>query len=754
EEVRQLHHPSGGDFVTSVEFDKSGNHLVTSTWNSGTSWLWNTDDWELRWNVGEVYGNGASHFAQFAGDDSRILAFGQMPLKARVIDRDSGRVLAHLKDRQVMSMVPAKGSRPLLASTTSGNPSLLAIDPSTYSTRYRVLLFEEGTSLTLTPSLYYAGTPERADGVLLQRGQESVPLSRYEAILLDPKRVEAQAKGFRVRMSVLPALPIRPASADYLSLFSEGHEALDAGRLDEAEVLLQAALQAEPESPPCWYALGCVSALSGETSQALRRLETAAQHGYLDAAVALWDEDLCSLRGEEEFEACLARMRVSPEGRETEFEVRQHRSARAVKRVTAGTTPEEIFVLSEEGSLHVVNMRTTEVRPHPFPFAGNFSHPPKWSPDGRRALILHSQGFLLCTVSNAGDWASTAFLARAGSERQWEYAQSSFSPSGEHFALFGYRFEEVSVYRSLDGALVEHIDLGVCQANCLVWTEDSKTWLAGLDDARVISHRVGQPGFRTHLTETARESADHGGKYWYCNFIALNHANDRLVVSSEDGTLGVYSYPEFESVAELWPQDDWANWDSMIFDRADERLLVSRGVSGSPYMFDTKSWKLLWDRYDVQGSPARHFAEWSADEDRVFTYGISPGKAFVRDAETGDAVAPLEHLGVIEFLETPLGLPNAAVAWSTRGGGGSHALCLDERDHTLKLRVLFFEGGEHLVVADPPFYSGDIHRAWLAILHDGETTTTLEELAPWLLDPKRVRAAAAGLALRRPRLRE
>lgn len=59
-----------------------------------------------------------------------------------------------------------------------------------------------------------------------------------------------------------------------------------------------AALALAPEQPTLLYGLACAQARAGERELALATLNRAAARGYADAALAEWDRDLASLRGD------------------------------------------------------------------------------------------------------------------------------------------------------------------------------------------------------------------------------------------------------------------------------------------------------------------------------------------------------------------------------------------------------------------------------------------------------------------------
>jgi WD40 repeat protein len=90
------------------------------------------------------------------------------------------------------------------------------------------------------------------------------------------------------------------------------YEALDRGELPRAKQLFEANLERFPSHANSAYALACIEARSGNVAPALDRLARAVESGWADADVALWDEDLKTLRGEERFDTLLATMHAFP----------------------------------------------------------------------------------------------------------------------------------------------------------------------------------------------------------------------------------------------------------------------------------------------------------------------------------------------------------------------------------------------------------------------------------------------------------
>ena len=103
--------------------------------------------------------------------------------------------------------------------------------------------------------------------------------------------------------AVLAALP-----GDFSEGFATAHDALVAGELDAARRGYEACFEWSPQNATVAFHLACVEARAGDVERALAWLDAAAEAGYDDGAVALFEPDLASLRGLARFDAAVARM--------------------------------------------------------------------------------------------------------------------------------------------------------------------------------------------------------------------------------------------------------------------------------------------------------------------------------------------------------------------------------------------------------------------------------------------------------------
>jgi hypothetical protein len=103
------------------------------------------------------------------------------------------------------------------------------------------------------------------------------------------------------------------AALTYMRTHAAADAALVAGRLDEARTAFERCSAFDAESATIAYALACVAARSGDLDRAFTALKDARKLGFRDAALAEWDTDLESLRGDLRWAGWLSRTRAETE---------------------------------------------------------------------------------------------------------------------------------------------------------------------------------------------------------------------------------------------------------------------------------------------------------------------------------------------------------------------------------------------------------------------------------------------------------
>jgi hypothetical protein len=121
------------------------------------------------------------------------------------------------------------------------------------------------------------------------------------------------------------ALQAAPTSTERLRGFVEALRAADAalvaGNGGLARGQFERALQLSDPNPTVAYGLACAAAREGQEERALDWLDRALEWGWVDQAVARWDPDLDSVRSASRFEALLERMKPIDHERRSRLEL-------------------------------------------------------------------------------------------------------------------------------------------------------------------------------------------------------------------------------------------------------------------------------------------------------------------------------------------------------------------------------------------------------------------------------------------------
>ena len=114
--------------------------------------------------------------------------------------------------------------------------------------------------------------------------------------------------------SALPTWSQAPADSktsrfDLPRLHAALVNAMQSKKWDETEAICRRMLAAQPNDFLTLYNFACAQARRGQADMAIGTLEKAVENGFADAAHALADDDLESLRGRDQFDAVVAKMK-------------------------------------------------------------------------------------------------------------------------------------------------------------------------------------------------------------------------------------------------------------------------------------------------------------------------------------------------------------------------------------------------------------------------------------------------------------
>src|SRR6185295_16673271 len=153
-------------------------------------------------------------------------------------------------------------------------------------------------------------------------------------------------------------------------------------------------LELAPKNPTVGYALACVEARAGKTEAALELLERAVAWGYPDAAVALWDQDLASLRSSPRFAAAVRDMDTQVTNRRAEGWVISLKDASVLSGDVAVDPKGKFAVVGmHDGTLMILDGRSGQ-RLRTLPSLGSQVWAMDLNPTGERAAVLTWDGNL------------------------------------------------------------------------------------------------------------------------------------------------------------------------------------------------------------------------------------------------------------------------------------------------------------------------------------------------------------------------
>ncbi|MBI5431787.1 MAG: hypothetical protein HZA52_03035 [Planctomycetes bacterium] len=558
-----------------------------------------------------------------------------------------------------------------------------------------------------------------------------------------------------------------PADHDIPTRFLErtlaAYEALDTGELERARELFTANLARFPEHANSAYALACIAAREGQADAALDELARAVELGFADALFAGQDDDLASLAGEQRFAELLSLMARRPAAQpsqrrlvwteSTEFpwyssdgsrvdgtrgsagSSLDARSGREFRLRRAPSLDIRAFALHPDGtravfacadgSLRTLELATGRTLLRTRPRAGRIDSC-EWSSDGARLLVAWSDGTFGWFDGATGD--ALGLHERALAAR---WVQAFASADGRRV-----------IVRVAEGCATLHDgETGAPLA------ELGPAGRSGMQVIHSTTNRVAaaQADGRIALFDLdtgAREPQDFLAADQVCS-VAFSSDGTLLAAGTLDRGVCIWRIADGELLRRHMVPDEFdpsLDVRAIEFDADGTSLVYTTGGYGTVRRLEIASGAdrmLLDTRGGNGGTIALHS---SASTKRLYVHGMVGRSTPVLDAATG---SPLMDLGE-ESVELVDGTRDdrwvvAAVEHAARVFGER----LDAR-----YTYVPFEKDGWIAKADSLHCAGTAEALRWSVVVRGVESYPFVSCASELLDPKRVRAAALGVAAR------
>jgi WD40 repeat protein len=528
--------------------------------------------------------------------------------------------------------------------------------------------------------------------------------------------------------------------ASYFDTLRRADQALVAGELKAARELFERALELSHRNPTVTYGIACAAARAGQ-GDALYWLGRSVDWGWLDADVARWDPDLESLRSDPRFERQLARMAgpaeapfdstVAPTWRLWVGESVLHADAVALtpdgERVLAGCSDGAVHVLDAATGARLSSLEPME--------------------EAVWALTVSPDGQLLAALSHGGnlrffDLATGHVLAtsRAGEPSGWTYPFGTFldwDPAGTRLVVVRTNGESSLWSRTgdlvarwqLDGLDNDYRARWMPRGTKLLTASGNAVELRAGSTGEVLSRPIAcpEPIVVLDLSPDGRTLAT-GHRDGWTRLWDLERGVERVSVQFVDPL-----FPE--------PEDEIAALD---FSPDNAELLVSNRQGTFVELRATSTLQLL-RQTEFLGA---HFGEampvrWSPDGSRAWYAFECGGGMLASFARRG------KHYEDLALASLPVFARQRGALVSSRG-----VCVVDPRSARLLWRRIELPDGELIQAPSGHFTSTSKSLEGLALTssYQRERLPIDARFAELLFDPKRVRAAQAGIPIVAPRL--
>jgi WD40 repeat protein len=481
-----------------------------------------------------------------------------------------------------------------------------------------------------------------------------------------------------------------------------------------------------------------VEARAGNTSEALSALGRAVEGGYADAAVAKWDEDFSSLRNDSQFADLIARMEQNRGERELDTDLKcvTLTAEGRVGAVAINSAGDLAAIGMADGRIQLSDTRTGQQTLLFEALAGAIWNV-TFSPDHKWIAALSYDGSLgLFETSSGTAQFVQPEVAEKLTHRRTFGSLLEFSPDGVRLLLAA--SDLGGSLWSTGGELIRRIErpLGNFTGIAAAWSPDG-TRIATIDGATAVllDGSTGESRETIKLNAQARSIAySPDGKYL-------------AVGTYDDGLVFIYQMTTGKVIRQLQARDMIMN-DIYVpivrFSPNGEQLAYSSCTSINVMLdavHEDKQFFTSGFHGGRMGEPAG--VKFSPDGSRLWYAWSSGGGVFNQVETESGQVTRLASARVPEVSTSGI-----AVA-ATRGG----LTCFNANTGTFYWHRTELPDGRHVLQAPAGYLDGDFETPELLLQAMARGGTARKNLIPIgshlpsLFDPKRVRAAMAGVPL-------
>lgn len=526
-------------------------------------------------------------------------------------------------------------------------------------------------------------------------------------------------------------------ASDFVRAHRAADQSLSAGRFDEARAGFERCLELRPQHAATAYGIACAHAKSGEQALALEWLARAADWGHAEAELALWDEDLATLRASNGFRTAIEALRKNLKGP-------AHRALVGTLDTRASSRPVDVGIDRagtrivagfDDGSLLLLDARTGDQLARTS-IAGTSVWDLDLQPDGKRAAVLTKDGLLrFWNTVDASELQVVGELLDPVASPEWAYgALLWFDPTGHRLLAAG-RNEGASLWTA-GGELIRRFDTGAVRTPGTerAWNADGSRiahWSGST--VRFFDGRTGVEleGTIVSAADVECVAFDKAGKW-----IATGHVDSRVRLW-DARTLQLRS--ESHAIRDVFHSDFRIS--ELRFSPNDEWLAFSTNIGVLVGVVDVATCKELPGSEYLGGRMGEEAPlMWSSDSRRL--WASFAGGGYMREFELGTGM----HSMSLAWSRVPQASDIDLAAFTAKHGISSLDMASGRVLWTL---VALGREGRMFQTAEGYFDCSfdDLAELLLFGKDDDEAKVPLSSRAVELFDPKRVRAAKQGVTL-------